>query len=175
MSSFRFFRAVRALPLQFKTKYLIPIGFVLGTISLGSLGALFTTPAIPTWYDFLNKSPLNPPAWVFGPVWTLLFTLMGISTYLIWKRGIKNENVKNALFIFGIQFLYNIAWSVFFFGIKSPLLGLIDIVILWIFILLTILRFRSLSKLAAYLLYPYLAWVTFATYLNTYILIANPV
>ena len=131
----------------------------------GFLGSLFTTPAIPTWYVTLNKPSFTPPNWIFSPVWISLFILMGISLFFVWRRQ-GHPKLKIALVFFFIQLLLNILWSAAFFGLKSPLLGLMDIILLWIAILFTILNFFKVSKFAGVLLIPYLLWVSFATLLN---------
>jgi len=138
----------------------------------GFLGSLFTIPAIPTWYKTLNKPFFNPPNWIFSPVWISLFFLMGISLFLVWRRQ-SHSQFKTALFFFFIQLILNILWSVTFFGLRSPLLGLIDIILLWIAILLTILNFLKVSKIGGLLLVPYLIWVSFATLLNFSLWILN--
>ncbi len=132
----------------------------------GVLGAVFTTDAIPTWYAALTKPPLNPPSWVFGPVWTILYAFMGISLFLIIRQGWHHPKHKTALYIFSAQLLVNALWSILFFGAHTPFFALLDILLLWILILGTIIIFYRLSKPAAYLLIPYLGWVSFATYLN---------
>ncbi|MBM3205921.1 tryptophan-rich sensory protein, partial [Candidatus Shapirobacteria bacterium] len=126
----------------------------------------FTNPSIPTWYATLNKPSFNPPNWLFAPVWTILFILMGISLFLIWKKGLKTKGVKTALSIFSIQLVLNIAWSFFFFKFQSPFWAFIEIIILWFFILLMILKFFKINKAAGFLLIPYLLWVSFASFLN---------
>jgi tryptophan-rich sensory protein len=140
---------------------------------VGILGTPFTLSAIPSWYVNLNKPIFAPPNWIFGPVWTLLYLLMGVSFYLILKEGWKKKVVKTAVKIFLAQLTLNFLWTPIFFGLKSPLLGLIIIVSMWVLIVITIKKFYTLSKLASYLLMPYLLWVTFATLLNAAILILN--
>jgi len=140
----------------------------------GIIGSLFTTPAIPTWYATLVKPTFNPPNWVFAPVWTTLFLLMGISAFLVWRKGIENPRVNLALRLFIIQLILNSLWSVLFFGLKSPLLGFIEIMLLWTFILLTILYFFKVSNIAGILLLPYILWVSFAAVLNFSIWRLNP-
>ena len=135
----------------------------------GVLGSVFTTPAIPTWYATLIKPSFAPPNWVFFPVWTTLFIMMGISLFLIWQKGLDNRQVKIALYIFGVQLILNVLWSAAFFGLKSPLAGLIVISILWIFILFTIQVFMKVSRTAALLLIPYILWVSFAAVINFFI------
>jgi tryptophan-rich sensory protein len=138
----------------------------------GFLGSLFTTQAIPTWYKTLNKAFFTPPNWIFSPVWISLFILMGISLFIVWRRS-DHPQFKPALIFFFVQLILNILWSVAFFGLKSPLLGLMDIVLLWIAILFTILNFFKVSKFAGVLLIPYLLWVSFATLLNFSLWILN--
>ena len=139
----------------------------------GFIGSIFTAASIPTWYAALQKPFFNPPAWVFAPVWITLFVLMGISLYLVWNKGIKTKGVKIALILFGFQLALNVLWSIIFFGLKSPLYAFIEIVMLWIIILFTILKFYSISKTASYLLIPYILWVSFAAVLNFSIFILN--
>lgn len=132
----------------------------------GIIGSLFTMSKIPSWYMNINKPELAPPNWVFGPVWTTLFILMGIALYLVWKQGINKKDVKNALYIFGVQLILNVLWSIIFFGLENPGAAFIEIISLWISILLSIIYFYKISKPASYLLIPYIAWVSFASYLN---------
>jgi benzodiazapine receptor len=139
----------------------------------GLIGSLFTTPSIPTWYTSLQKPWFAPPNWLFGPVWVTLFTLMGISFYFVWNKGWKNKLVKNGLSVFGVQLVLNALWSFLFFGLRSPMLGFIEIIALWIVIAFTIFKFYKISKNAAWLLLPYIVWVSIATTLNYYIWILN--
>lgn len=156
------------------TKDLIKLfGSIVGCELVGILGTPFTIAAIPTWYADLNKPFFAPPNWIFGLVWTLLYFLMGVSFYLILKKGWKKKVVKTAGMFFLAQLVLNFLWSPIFFGLKSPLLGLITIVAMWILIIVTMKKFYPLSKLAFYLLIPYLLWVSFATVLNAAILILN--
>jgi tryptophan-rich sensory protein len=138
----------------------------------GFLGSLFTTPAIPTWYKTLNKPFFTPPNWIFSPVWISLFILMGISLFFVWRRQ-GHPRLRIALFFFFVQLILNVLWSVAFFGLRSPLLGLIDIVLLWIAILFTILNFLKVSKFAGVLLIPYFLWVSFAALLNFFLWVLN--
>jgi benzodiazapine receptor len=139
----------------------------------GFVGSFFTAPAINTWYALLKKPAFNPPNWLFAPVWTTLFLLIGISLYLIWVKFEKDEKIKEAILAFALQFILNILWSVAFFGLQFPLYGFIIIVLLWFAISFTILKFYPISKTAAYLFLPYLFWVSFATILNFSIVILN--
>ena len=132
----------------------------------GFLGSFFTIPAIPTWYATLAKPSFAPPNWLFFPVWTTLFVMMGISLYLVWRRGLEGQQVKNALVIFAVQLILNVLWSAAFFGLRSPLSGLIEISILWISIAFTIMIFMKISRTAGLLLIPYIIWVSFAAILN---------
>jgi len=139
----------------------------------GVVGALFTTSKIPTWYAALNKPSFNPPNWLFGPVWTLLYLLMGIAAYIIWQQGFDHSSVKKALAIFLVQLMLNVLWSFIFFGLESLLGGLVVIILLWGAIFLTISLFLRQSRMAGWLLIPYIAWVTFATVLNAAIFALN--
>ncbi len=140
----------------------------------GIVGSLFTTSAIPTWYANLKKPFFAPPNWVFAPVWTTLYLLMGISFFIVWNTGVEKSSVRKSIAIFSIQLLLNAFWSYLFFGLKSPLLGLIEITVMWFMILLTIFSFSKVSRKATLLLVPYLMWVSLASYLNYSILILNP-
>jgi tryptophan-rich sensory protein len=136
----------------------------------GFAGSIFTTKSIPNWYATIQKPSFNPPNWIFGPVWTLLFIMMGIALYLVWTSG-KADNA--ALWIFGIQLALNLLWSIIFFGLHSPLWAFVDIIALWLAILATIISFYSVSATASYLLIPYILWASFATILNWKIMVLN--
>lgn len=138
------------------------------------IGGYFTAQSIPTWYAALEKPSFSPPNWVFGPVWTLLYLLMGISAYLVWERGLGARGVKKALGVFGLQLVLNALWSIAFFGMRSPIAGFAVIVALWATILFTILEFRKVDKMAWWLLAPYILWVSFAAFLNFSIVMLNP-
>jgi tryptophan-rich sensory protein len=140
----------------------------------GFIGSIFTTPAIPGWYAALVKPTFTPPNWVFAPVWTSLYLLMGISAFLVWRKGLDNHLVDSGLRIFILQLFLNTLWSFLFFGLKFPFLGFLEIVLLWVAILLAILSFFRVSKLAGILLLPYLLWVSFAVILNFSIWRLNP-
>lgn len=139
----------------------------------GIIGSIFTSPSIDGWYASIVKPELNPPSWVFGPVWTTLFALMGIAVFLIWEKGLSHKGVKFALGIFTVQLVLNIFWSIIFFGLHSPGGAFIEIIFLWLAILATIVSFVKISKLAAWLMIPYIIWVSFAMYLNYSIWILN--
>ncbi len=142
---------------------------VLICLLAGFLGSIFTTPSIPTWYASLAKPSFNPPNWLFAPVWTMLFILMGISAFLVWQKGLKKKGVKKALGFFLAQLIFNVLWSFFFFKFHSPFLALLDIIILWFLILLTIFKFFKINNTAGLLLIPYLLWVSFASILNYFV------
>jgi tryptophan-rich sensory protein len=136
-------------------------------MSVGYFSGLITRSAITTWYPTLIKPIFNPPNWIFAPVWSLLYVLMGIAAGLVWtKMDHEKEMVKKALLFFAIQLALNSLWSVLFFGLKNPLLALIEIVILLLMIYETYLKFAKINRMASFLLIPYLAWVSFATVLN---------
>lgn len=137
----------------------------------GILGSFFTVASIPTWYATLTKPSFSPPGFVFGPVWTILYALMGISLYLVWVS--KAISKSYAIKLFFVQLILNAVWSIIFFGLRSPGLAFIEIIALWVAIALTIKAFQHISKAASYLLYPYLAWVSFASILNFAIWILN--
>jgi benzodiazapine receptor len=138
---------------------------------MGGLGAFFTVSSVSSWFLTLNKPSWNPPSWLFGPVWTLLYVLMGIACYLIWKS--EHPLKKPLLKLYAVQLILNALWSPAFFGMQSPLLGLLVIIPLWVAIVLCIVQFKKMSPLASGLMVPYLLWVTFATALNTSIFVLN--
>lgn len=135
-------------------------------LAVAGLAGVATSRGVATWYPTLAKPPFNPPAWVFGPVWTVLYVMMGIAAFLLWRHGLDSEGVRAALAAFVLQLALNGLWSILFFGLRSPGLALIEIVMLWLAILATILLFARVDRLAAGLLAPYLAWVSFAIVLN---------
>ncbi|MCX6773709.1 MAG: tryptophan-rich sensory protein [Candidatus Micrarchaeota archaeon] len=150
-------------------KLAIAVLFVLLCLAAGAIGSFFTFPSIQGWYSSLNKPFFNPPNWVFGPVWTLLYVLMGIAAYLVYEKGIKKKNVKEALAFFGAQLFLNVLWSLLFFGLHSPLCGLLCIIALWVMIALTMKKFYMISRTAGLLFIPYILWVSFAAILNLFI------
>jgi len=135
----------------------------------GFIGAIFTIPAMETWYQTIKKPFFNPPDWLFTPVWIFLFLLMGISLFFAWNKRANGES--KLLFI--TQLILNILWSVFFFDLKSPGLAFIELIFLWFAIFCTIISFYRISKIAGLLLLPYIIWVTFAGVLNYFIWIMN--
>src|SRR4051812_3572574 len=142
------------------------------TLGIGTVAGLATASSISSWYAYLLKPSFNPPNWLFGPVWTLLYILMGISLYLVWKQS-PSRHRYNAMSVFFIQLFFNFCWSFIFFYFHDIGLALFDIILLWVFILLTIVFFAKHHKTAAALLIPYLAWVSFATILNAAIYQVN--
>jgi tryptophan-rich sensory protein len=146
---------------------------ILACLSAGAVGSFFTGPAIPTWYASLTKPSFNPPNWVFGPVWTLLYILMGIAAYLVWRRGFGDPQARIALVFFLVQLVLNAAWSALFFGLQSPPAALAEIIVLWVAILVTTVLFWRVTPLSGVLLLPYLGWVSFASILNAAIVRLN--
>lgn len=140
--------------------------FIIGCEAAGIFGTIFTMPSITSWYSTLTKPALNPPNWIFGPVWTTLYALMGISAFLIWQKGFEKKEVKKALAVFLLQLVLNMIWTPVFFGLHNTGVAYGIIVALWISIIWTIIKFYKINRLAAYLLIPYLLWVSFASYLN---------
>jgi len=136
----------------------------------GVVGSVFTFSEITGWYTALQKPFFTPPNWVFGPVWLTLYALIGLSLYIIWIRGAD----RTALKWFAVQLALNTVWSIVFFGAHSLLSGLFTIVLLWLAILATIMKFAKISKIAAWLLVPYIVWVTIASMLNFSIWLLNP-
>ena len=134
-----------------------------------AIGGFFTSTSVSTWYVDLIKPSFNPPSWVFGPVWTILYLLMGIALYLVWI----SKYEKKAFIAFGVQMFLNALWSVLFFGLQNPLFAFIEIIFLWIAILITIVYFYRINKISAYLLIPYILWVSFAAVLNFFIFYLN--
>ena len=132
----------------------------------GAIGAATTQTSVNTWYLTVNKPSFNPPNWVFSPVWTILFILMGIAAGLVWNRGFYHKWVKIALYHFGFQLLLNISWSLVFFGLNEILGALIVIIALFVLLLFTFKWFKVVNTTAAYLLIPYILWVGFASVLN---------
>jgi benzodiazapine receptor len=146
---------------------------IIACLAAGAIGSVFTGQAIPTWYATLEKPAFNPPNWVFMPVWTLLYILMGVAAFLVWRKGLESKQVRIALIVFLVQLVLNAFWSVAFFGLESPLYGLIVIAALWVAILFTVLKFYRISRVASVLLWPYLLWVSFAAVLNSSIWLLN--
>ena len=147
-------------PIKFIISVLIPVG-------IGAISGLFTASNVKTWFVTVAKPSFNPPGWLFAPVWTTLYVMMGIAFFLVWKNETIQKSIKQkAIILFAIQMVLNFLWSFIFFQQHEIGWALVDIVLLWIFILLTIFSFAPISKTAAWLLVPYISWVSFATILN---------
>lgn len=149
-----------------KRHYLLLISSLVISLGAGAVGSLFTITGPGSWYESLNKPAFNPPNWLFAPIWTLLFILMGFSLFLIWREGWKKEGVKAAVKIFFVQLGFNIVWSYCFFGLHNPRLAFWEIIALILAILATIIAFSKVNKRAVRLLWPYLFWVGCAAFLN---------
>lgn len=155
----------RKLEMTERTRWIGLILFVSTCLSAGGLGAVATTPEIDGWYRTVVKPDWNPPNWVFGPVWTTLFVMMGISAWLIWRPA-GFQKAATPLTLFAAQLVLNVAWSWIFFGIHEIGWAAAEIILLWLVILVTTVTFFRRSKPAGWLLTPYLVWVTFASVLN---------
>jgi translocator protein len=151
-------------------KLLLSIIFCEG---VGILGSIFTIPSINTWYSHLNKPTFNPPNWIFGPVWTALYLLIGVALYLILERKLK-KGKRIILNVFLVQLFLNFLWSIIFFGTHLPLIAFIEIAFLWGSIVWLAINLWELSKPASLILIPYLCWVSFAAILNLAVAILNP-
>jgi benzodiazapine receptor len=153
------------------------VGKLVGSIAAcegaGLIGAFFTTPSITTWYAALAKPSFTPPNWVFAPVWTSLYALMGVAVFLVWRRGLTQPSVKPVFILFWVQLVANLMWSIVFFGWHSILGGVILIICLWVLVLITMIKFFRLSRVAGGLLAPYLAWLSIASALNVWVAILN--
>jgi translocator protein len=140
----------------------------------GVIGSIFTASSVTSWYPTLVKPSFSPPGFYIGVIWIVLFTLMGISLFLIWREIPRNLPLRVALYFFAAQLIVNVLWSAAFFGMQSPISGLAVIAFLWIFILITIIKFWPINRTAALLLVPYIVWVSIAAYLNFSIWKLNP-
>ncbi len=154
-------------------KVLPLIAWILGCELVGILGSLITMDAIPTWYAHLEKPGFTPPKWIFGPVWTTLYLLMGVAAYLIWRQPASPQR-RRALILFLIQLGLNGIWTPVFFGLKQPGPGFVVIALLVVAIFLTLIQFYRLNRVAGLLLVPYLIWVSYATALNFSLWQLNP-
>ena len=147
--------------------------FVLVPLAIGFAGSLATASSVNDWYPTLVKPDFNPPNWLFGPVWTLLYVMMGLACHLVWRSAAPVTERRPALVAYGVQLALNLAWSFVFFGLQSPLLALIVIAAMWSAIAVTMRRFLAIDRLAGWLFAPYLAWVSFAALLNGAIVTLN--
>jgi translocator protein len=144
-------------------KWLVLAGFIILCLGVGGVSGVLTASAVVDWFPTLNKPFFNPPSWIFAPVWTTLYIMMAVAAWRVWLTG---PSSKPALNLFFIQLVLNFLWSLFFFGLHSPALALIDIIAMWIMIVLTTRAFFKIARPAGWLFVPYLAWVSFATILN---------
>ncbi len=142
------------------------VSFIIIAQIAGIVGSLFTTNSVNTWYKEISRPSFTPPDWLFAPVWIILYLLMGISAYLIWKKGAHKKEVRTALILFFIQLILNSLWSVIFFGLHLTLIAFIEIVLLWFAILFMIIKFYPISRTASLIQIPYILWVSFAAILN---------
>lgn len=140
--------------------------FILTSQLVGFIGSIFTRKSIENWYVFLNKPSFNPPNWVFMPVWTVLYFMMGTSAFLVYQKMESNSLAKTSLIVFFIHLIFNLTWTLAFFGLRNPFLAFVNIIVLLIFIVVLIFLFYKIDKIASFLLIPYLLWVSFATILN---------
>ena len=143
------------------------------TLALGFVASLFTRPQIAGWYSTLNKPTFNPPPWLFAPVWTVLYIMIAIAAYLVWQRRDNSKTYKITAAIYIVQLWFNFSWSIVFFGLHGILPALFVILLLWVSIILNIRWFKKYDKTAAWLLTPYLLWVSFASVLNLSIYLLN--
>ncbi|HET9452169.1 MAG TPA: TspO/MBR family protein [Aggregicoccus sp.] len=150
-------------PLQSLLALLLRVG---GSLLAGVLGGLATRSSVGSWYPTLQRPSWNPPAWVFGPVWTTLYVLMGVAAWWVWRAAAPEQAKRRAALLFWAQLALNVLWSFLFFGLRSPGLALLEIAVLWAAILLTLRAFWRVRPLAGALLLPYLAWVSYAALLN---------
>jgi tryptophan-rich sensory protein len=139
-----------------------------------AIGSFFTSLSVSTWYLALAKPPIAPPGWFIGAVWTVLYLFMGIALFLVLEKNRSLPPVRKGIHLFALQLSLNVLWSFLFFGLRSPSLALIGIILLWVSIAAALSHFLKLSRPAAYLLVPYLVWVSFAAILNAWILLLNP-
>jgi tryptophan-rich sensory protein len=142
-------------------------------LAAGAFGAFFTSGSVRDWYPMIRKPSWNPPSWIFGPVWTILYLLMATAVWLVWRRR-DEADIKRALILFTVQLILNAAWSPLFFGLRNPLAGLLDILPLWAAILTTLIFFWRISPAAGGLLVPYWLWVSFAAALDFVLWKKNP-
>lgn len=147
-------------------KYILLIAFLVVTSLVQAIGSIATFSSVQDWYPSLNKVSWNPPAWVFAPVWTILYMMIAVSGWRVWIKLDKNQIHHASMRWYGLQLFVNLLWSIFFFGLQNPLAGLVDITILLITIVITIQHFLKIDKHAAILLLPYFLWVAYASTLN---------
>ena len=149
------------------------IGSILIPLVIGYIGAIVTLPQISTWYSSLSKPWWSPPNWLFGPIWTTLYLLMGVALFLVWREGLHRQDVRFAILIFSVQLAINLLWSVVFFSFHALFGSFILVMLLWLAILANIIAFLIISKWAGLLLVPYIIWVSIASYLNYSVYLLN--
>jgi tryptophan-rich sensory protein len=154
-------------------KFLSFVACIVIAFLAGGIGSFFTFEKIPNWYASLNKPSFNPPNWIFGPVWTVLYFMQGTALFIVWNAKIDSKQKKIALIFFFVQLILNALWSIVFFGLEQPLAAFVLIVVLWVCILITIIKFYKISKIAGILLIPYILWTSFASVLNFFIYSLN--
>jgi len=147
---------------------------ILIPVAVGATAGFFTATGAGSWYQTIQKPTWNPPGWIFGPVWTTLYIMMGIALFLVWKSGAAEGLKKTAITLFAIQLVLNFFWSFIFFKMEQPGWAFAEIIAMWVFILLTIFAFAKVNTTAAWLLVPYISWVSFASILNYTIWKLNP-
>ena len=135
-------------------------------VAIGATAGFFTATGVDSWYQTINKPSWNPPSWIFAPVWTILYIMMGIALFLVWKSNNNEALKKRAMILFFVQLVLNFFWSFIFFDQQQPGWALVEIIAMWVAILLTIFAFAKVNKIAAWLLVPYISWVSFASILN---------
>lgn len=148
------------------------LGYIVLCEAVGGVGALVTGPNITSWYAVLARPVLSPPNWIFAPVWTLLYALMGIALYLVLQTP-SSARRTHALYLFGVQLILNALWSGIFFGLHLLGIALVEIILMWLAIVATIYFFAKISRTATWLLVPYVLWVSFAAYLNYSLWVLN--
>ena len=149
------------------------IGSILIPLVIGYLGAIVTIPQISTWYSTLSKPWWSPPNWLFGPIWTTLYLLMGIALFFVWREGLHRRDVRFAILIFSVQLALSLLWSIVFFSFHALFGSFIVVMLLWLAILANIIAFLIISKWAGFLLVPYIVWVSIASYLNYSVYLLN--
>ncbi|MCW3093202.1 MAG: tryptophan-rich sensory protein [Ferruginibacter sp.] len=142
---------------------------ILIPLLIGGVAGFFTSTGVNGWYADADKPPFNPPNWIFAPVWTILYIMMGLALWLVWKNSGKKLVKQTAIFLFSFQLALNFAWSFIFFYAHQPGWAFVEILLMWAIIMLTIIWFGKISPAAAWLMVPYIWWVSFAALLNFYI------
>lgn len=153
-------------------RYLALVGFLAVTFAAGAIGSAATFPAVKDWYPTLVKPSWTPPNWLFGPAWTTLYIFMSVAAWRVWRRA-DAAGARTVLQLYGAQIVLNALWSILFFNLRQPLLGLVDILLLWSLLVVLLIRFWRADRIAGLLWAPYVGWVTFATCLNAAIVWLN--